>query len=152
MTTHSQCSACGACIFVLTLSCMFNTNITEWQPIRQFESDNQRLYRSFNFGQLVHLSMIDTRYNEREQQVCSTHLKCQLPSLAVALAHTCTYLCSSTTHRTTSYSLHATNRWKPLKTIGSSSACTTTCCQCCIAACMYAVTCTLAISFPDKRC
>eukprot|EP00953_Heterococcus_sp_UTEX-ZZ885_P005553 3455-Heterococcus_DN1.PRE.5 len=42
--------------------------LIEWQPIRQFEGDNQRFYRSFNFGKLLHLSMIDTRYNEREKQ------------------------------------------------------------------------------------
>jgi len=40
----------------------------EWMPIRS-GSDLGRIYRSFNFGQLVHLHMLDTRLAGREVQV-----------------------------------------------------------------------------------
>ena len=43
----------------------------EWIPARQFTADNQRLYRDFIYGQLLKIQMIDTRYNEREEQVLS---------------------------------------------------------------------------------
>jgi alkaline phosphatase D len=42
----------------------------EWMPIRAPEPDNpQRIYRSFDFGKLVSLHMLDTRVIGRDQQV-----------------------------------------------------------------------------------
>jgi PhoD-like phosphatase len=41
----------------------------EWLPTRQFTSDKQRFYREFTFGNLVQLNMLDTRYDDRDQQV-----------------------------------------------------------------------------------
>jgi alkaline phosphatase D len=38
----------------------------EWIPARQFP-DKQRFYRDFNFGNLVHLVMLDTRNDNREK-------------------------------------------------------------------------------------
>ncbi len=44
----------------------------EWMPLRQPDpSDDQRIYRSFNYGDLLDLVMLDTRYEEREEQPSS---------------------------------------------------------------------------------
>ena len=42
----------------------------EWMPIREPQSGNrEKAYRKFEFGQLLHLNMLDTRYVGRDEQV-----------------------------------------------------------------------------------
>lgn len=42
----------------------------EWMPISQVDpNDPTRIFRSFNFGNLVDLIMLDTRIYGRQQQV-----------------------------------------------------------------------------------
>jgi len=45
----------------------------EWMPIRPaFEGDNETIYRSFNFGELLSLHMLDTRIIARDKQLAYT--------------------------------------------------------------------------------
>jgi alkaline phosphatase D len=46
----------------------------EWMPIREFPGSNVRLYRSFRFGNLLDLVMLDTR-GLRDRQVATTDLE-----------------------------------------------------------------------------
>lgn len=44
----------------------------EWLPIRPDPNDGQRVYRKFNFGDLMDLHMLDTRLEGRDEQVITT--------------------------------------------------------------------------------
>ncbi len=44
----------------------------EWMPLRQPDpSDDERIYRSFNYGDLADIIMLDTRYEDRDEQPSS---------------------------------------------------------------------------------
>lgn len=44
----------------------------EWMPVRENDNFPTRLYRSFNYGDLVNLIMLDTRLEGRDEQVSAT--------------------------------------------------------------------------------
>lgn len=44
----------------------------EWMPVRENNNFPTRLYRSFNYGDLINLIMLDTRLEGRDEQVSAT--------------------------------------------------------------------------------
>lgn len=54
----------------------------EWLPIRNNMVEEGEIYRSFKFGDLVHLLMLDTRVTGRTQQLDYSHYSVKDPKLA----------------------------------------------------------------------
>lgn len=59
----------------------------EWQPLRPVNNHKEpRFYRSFAYGKRVHLSMLDTRYESRDQQLAYPASAADVPAWRAAAA------------------------------------------------------------------